>query len=93
MRSIEETNAFRRDLRRVLSRSEHRNLRPLLTETVSLLRSDSLLPPRLRDHALSGEWTGFRDCHVKSDLVLIYLKIEDALRLVRLGTHSDLFGK
>jgi mRNA interferase YafQ len=93
MRRVEETSAFRRDLRRVLSRPEHRNLKPILTEVISLLRTDTVLPPRLRDHPLIGEWAGFRDCHIRSDLVLIYLKVEDALRLVRLGTHSDLFGK
>ena len=43
--------------------------------------------PRL----LSGEWSGFRDCHVKPDLVLIYEKPgTDTLRLVRLGSHSEL---
>ncbi|OZA58728.1 MAG: YafQ family addiction module toxin, partial [Sphingomonadales bacterium 39-62-4] len=40
-----------------------------------------------------GDWAGYRDCHVKPDLVLIYAKPDDAtLRLARLGSHSEVFG-
>ena len=43
------------------------------------------------DHALTGDWKDYRDCHVKPDLVLIYQKPDSAtLRLVRLGSHSEL---
>ena len=49
------------------------------------------LTPRHHDHALSGEWSDHRDCHVKPDLVLIYQKVRaDTLRLVRLGSHAEL---
>lgn len=49
------------------------------------------LEPRHRDHALTGDWKDHRDCHVKPDLVLIYQKPDaDTLRLVRLGSHSEL---
>ena len=42
-------------------------------------------------HALTGDWKDYRDCHVKPDLVLIYQKPDaDVLRLVRLGSHSEL---
>jgi len=52
---------------------------------------DEALADRHHDHPLSGEWAGFRDCHVKPDLVLIYEKPDDeTLRLVRLGSHSEL---
>ena len=50
------------------------------------------IPDKYRDHALSGEWAGCRDCHVKPDLVLIYEKIDNDLILIRLGTHAELFG-
>ena len=51
------------------------------------------LAPRYRDHDLSGEWAGYRDCHIKPDLVLIYRKPDaDTLRLARLGSHSEMFG-
>ena len=51
------------------------------------------MEPRHRDHDLSGEWAGYRDCHVKPDLVLILRKADaDILRLARLGSHSELFS-
>ncbi|KAB2874098.1 MAG: type II toxin-antitoxin system YafQ family toxin [Bauldia sp.] len=62
-----------------------------MAEVVSLLRIDSPLPERHRDHKLSGEWDDHRDCHIKPDLVLIYRKVGDALQLVRLGSHGYLF--
>ena len=59
-----------------------------------MLVSDTPLPIKNRDHALRGEWIGFRDCHVRPDLVLIYRKFEPALlELTRLGSHSELFNK
>ncbi len=62
-----------------------------LSEVIHLLANDTPLPSKFRDHALSGEWKDFRDCHVKPDLVLIYRLVEgDVLELVRLGSHSDL---
>ena len=56
-----------------------------------MLASDEALPARLRDHALSGNWSGFRECHVRPDLLLIYEKPQGTLRLIRLGSHSELF--
>jgi mRNA interferase YafQ len=55
------------------------------------LASNQPLQPRHRDHALSGEWSDHRDCHVKPDLVLIYRKPDEStLQLVRIGSHSEL---
>ena len=57
------------------------------------LASDAPLDSKHRDHVLSGGWSGYRDCHVKPDLVLIYAKPDDlTLRLARLGSHSEVFG-
>ncbi len=65
----------------------------LLPEILKLLLVDEPLPEKNRDHALSGDWTGYRECHVKPDLLLIYRKPDaDTLRLARLGSHSELFG-
>ena len=50
------------------------------------------LDPKLRDHPLSGEWEGFRDCHIEGDWVLVYCREGGRLLLIRTGTHSDLFG-
>jgi mRNA interferase YafQ len=58
---------------------------------VDTLADDQLLDPRYRDHALTGEWKDYRDCHIKPDMVLIYRKLDDVvLQLVRLGSHSEL---
>ena len=91
MRTIEPTTAFRRDLKRE-KRGQHRNLDQLVTGVVRLLAADEVLPERNRDHALTGDWIGFRECHIRPDLLLIYEKEGQAvLRLVRLGSHSELF--
>jgi len=56
------------------------------------LVNDRPLPAGNRDHASSGNWSGYRDRHLWSDLLLIYAKPgPDVLRLVRLGSHSNLF--
>ena len=63
-----------------------------MTGVVRLLAADEALPERNRDHALTGDWIGFRECHIRPDLLLIYEKEgQDVLRLVRLGSHSELF--
>ncbi len=60
-------------------------------EVVNLLAADAPLPRRNSDHALTGDWIDFRDCHLRPDLVLIYRKPDaDSLELVRLGSHSEL---
>src|SRR3954449_11226820 len=93
MRTIERSTAFRRDYRRTKAASRHRNIDARLTAVIELLAADQPLPPANRDHALTGNWTGYRECHVRSDLQLVYGKPDDdTLRLVRLGSHSDLFG-
>jgi mRNA interferase YafQ len=79
MREIERTAKFRRDYRRE-SRGRHRTtLDASLAAVLIALVNDEPLAERHHDHPLSGEWAGFRDCHVKPDLVLIYEKPDDDL--------------
>ncbi len=82
---------FSRDLKLAVRRGKDL---AKITRVIDLLCAQEPLPPTLRDHALSGDYAGYRDCHVESDLVLIYRIVEDQLQLIcaRLGTHSDLFG-
>ena len=91
MRTIERTGRFKRDYRRE-SRGPHRaSLDAGLTAVVEALANDRPLELRRHDHAWSGEWPDHRDCHVKPNLILIYQKPDaDTLRLVRLGSHSEL---
>jgi mRNA interferase YafQ len=58
---------------------------------VELLVSSDDLPDRLRDHALAGNWMGWRNCHIEPDWLLIYKPLSDELTLGRSGSHSELF--
>jgi mRNA interferase YafQ len=91
MRAIEPTSQFRRDYKRE-KKGEHRfSLDEDLPSVLDALATDQALEPRHCDHALTGEWKDHRDCHIRPDLVLIYQKPNDnTLRLVRLGSHSEL---
>ena len=91
MRTIERTSRFKRDYKRE-SRGRHRAyLDASLALIVEAPANDQPLEPRHHDHALSGEWEDHRDCHLKPDLLLIYQKSgADTLRLVRLGSHTEL---
>jgi mRNA interferase YafQ len=91
MRTVRHTKRFQRDYKREQSGIHSKRLDGLLMEAVHLLAADAPLPPRNRDHPLSGEWGDCRDCHLRPDLVLIYRKPDaDNLELVRLGSHSEL---
>lgn len=89
MRKIDYTNSFKRDYKKCAVHS----LSTSMIEVFYCLINDLPLPEKYCDHMLTGEWTGFRDCHIQPDLVLIYRKIgEDTLELIRIGSHSTLFG-
>jgi mRNA interferase YafQ len=86
---LRPTTAFSRDLKRVSKRSYDLDR---LHDVIERLRVGAALEPRHRDHALSGDWKGWRDCHIEPDWLLIYRVDEDAGELVlgRTGTHADL---
>jgi mRNA interferase YafQ len=93
MRTIERSSAFKRDYKRE-ARGQHRaTLDADLVPVLTALADDQPLAPKQHDHELSGDWAGYRECHIKPDLLLIYRKPDpDTLRLARLGSHSELFG-
>jgi len=93
MRTIDRASVFKHDYKRE-SRGQHRaTLDHDLKSVLMVLVTDQPLETRFRDHDLSGNWAGYRECHVKPDLLLIYQKPDaDTLRLARLGSHSELFG-
>lgn len=93
MRTIERSSAFKRDYKREAKGQHRTTLDADLVPVLTALASDEPLETRHRDHELSGDWEGYRECHVKPDLLLIYRKTDaDVLRLARLGSHSELFG-
>jgi len=87
MRTIERSSLFKRDFKK------HGDINASLIEVLYKLMNDEELPEKYHDHSLSGDWFGYRECHVKPDLLLIYKKPDgNVLRLARFGSHSDLFG-
>ncbi len=87
MRTFERSTAFKRDFKK------YGDLDAALVDVLYKLIHDEVLPEKYRDHALSGDWSDYRECHIKPDLLLIYKKTEEnTLRLARLGSHSELFG-
>ena len=99
MRSIIKTNAYKKDLQRESSGKYWLVLATDLPNIIEMLAADVVLPAKYRDHMLTGNWTGHGECHIKPDLLLLYMKIDDEisedksgeLRLVRLGSHAELF--
>ena len=84
------SNRFRKDLK--LAKKRHYDLEQL-NEIVTKLANRETLLPKNRDHSLSGDFEGFRECHIQPDWLLIYRIEEDTLILFlsRTGTHSDLY--
>lgn len=91
MRIVRYTSRFRRDYKREQSGRHSKRLDAGLMEAVTMLSKDEPLPRPYFDHPLGGEWSDHRDCHIRSDLILIYRKPDaTSLELVRLGSHSEL---
>ena len=91
MRTIDPTTRFKRDYKRELKGQYRASLAADLADAFEFLANDKPLPARFRDHALTDNWTKYRDCHIRPDLVLIYKKTDDGkLLLARLGSHSEL---
>ncbi len=86
---LRTTTSFEKDLRRV--HRQGKNLDKLET-IVNLLQAQEPLPARCRSHPLRGNWAGHWDCHVAPDWILLYKVTDQALILVRTGSHADLFG-
>lgn len=85
MLQIQTSKDFDRDIRKV-------KLSTNLVEVLACLSRSETLPAKYKDHALTGNWSGWRDCHVANDLVLIYKSGGETLYLARLNSHSEVFG-
>lgn len=83
MLELELATQFKRDSKKIVKQRKNKDL------------LDSILDPKHKDHNLSGDWHGYRECHITPDWLLIYKIIKDdcvqLLRLSRTGSHSDLF--
>lgn len=90
MYAVKPTTKFQKDLKRIQKRGYDISL---LTEVIKILAAGEQLPARNKDHSLTGNFAGCRECHITPDWLLIYeIADEDLiLYLTRTGTHSDLF--
>lgn len=88
IRKLVPSNAFKRDAKKLWTEL-------LTTEWITVshcLVNGNSIPEKHRDHALTGDFEGFRECHIKPDLLLIYAIEGEEIKLARLGSHSELFG-
>jgi mRNA interferase YafQ len=89
---LKQTSQFKKDLHRMARRGANMGL---LDEVIQLLRRNEPLPAKYADHPLTGNWAGYRDCHIQPDWLLVYRTDSKALILTatRTGTHSELFKR
>jgi len=88
MKAFRYRSSFKKDLKRVTRRGY---AMAHLAAVLDLLARGEALPLARRDHSLKGEWTGWRECHIDPDWLLIYRATADEVLLARTGTHADLF--
>jgi len=88
--TIKFTTQFKRDLK--LAKKQNKNIDKLF-EIIEILADGNQLPAKYRDHELTGNYKDTRECHIEPDWLLVYQVIDDELilRLIRTGSHSDLF--
>ncbi len=89
MRAIIWQTQFKTDFKRIARSGRYKSAD--LLAVVEDLANDRPLAEKHRDHALSGNWQDYRECHIKPDWLLIYKLEPERLVLVRTGSHSDLF--
>ncbi len=88
MLDVRYSTKFKKDFKLCVKRHYKMDL---LQEAIDILRIPELLPPKNNDHNLSGNYSGYRECHIAPDWLLIYKQDGKELFLYRTGTHADLF--
>ncbi|MBQ1908391.1 MAG: type II toxin-antitoxin system YafQ family toxin [Bacteroidaceae bacterium] len=90
MKKLRPTTQFRKDVKRYRNNAE--KLAALET-VLHFLRNETPIPSEFRPHTLRGNYRGCMECHIQGDFLLIWFdETSDTVQLVRLGSHSDLFG-
>ena len=87
---IKFTNQFKKDLK--LAKKQGKDTDKLF-EAIEMLANGEALPAKYRDHDLTGEYKGCRECHIEPDWLLVYEIVDEVLVLMlyRVGSHSELF--
>lgn len=90
--TVRQTSQFKKELKK--ARKQGKEM-AAMDKAVSLLQNCEALPPKFKDHALTGDWKGYRECHLSPDWLLVYMIENDVLvlTLTRTGSHSEIFGK
>ncbi|MEI7849217.1 MAG: type II toxin-antitoxin system YafQ family toxin [Chloroflexota bacterium] len=88
VRTINYTNQFKKDFK--LIQKQNKDLDKIKT-VIAKLAADEILDEKFKDHALQGNYAGTRDCHINPDWLLIYAIVGNELRLIRTGSHAELF--
>ncbi|MGX2983575.1 type II toxin-antitoxin system RelE/ParE family toxin [Helicobacter sp. 23-1045] len=88
MREIHFQNTYEKDFK--LVKKQGWNLEKIKSVVIQLQTCD-ILEPQLKDHALLGTYSGYRECHIYGDLVIVYKRDKETLALYRIGRHQDLF--
>lgn len=90
MYKVTFTGQFNKDVKKAIKRGYNLDE---LKQAVKILAAGESLPPKYRDHNLSGNYKGYHECHISPDWLLIYKVQNDVLvlTLTRTGSHSDLF--
>lgn len=89
MLNIRYSTKFKKDFKVCIKRGYKM---ALLQQIIDTLRIPAPLSEKNREHYLSGNYSGYRECHIEPDWLLIYKQTDDELKLYRTGTHADLFG-
>lgn len=89
MKKISRTNRFKKDVKIMKKRGKSFGV---FKEVIQQLAQGDPLEKKFRDHKLTGNYAGTRECHIEPDWLLIYEDKDEVLLLILTGTHSDLFG-
>jgi mRNA interferase YafQ len=91
MKEIKAAKSFKKDLKRYLN--QPKKLKELYDFVDEYLRKGKSIPAKYHAHMLIGDYAGHMECHIEGDYLLIWLdKDENIVKLIRLGSHSELFG-
>lgn len=91
MKTLKQTSQFKKDLKRI--QNNPKNISSL-EAVLRILSETGTIPKEYKPHLLSGDYKGYMECHIESDFLLIWIDENiDLIKLVRLGSHSELFKK
>ena len=89
MKRLKPSTQYKKDYKRYRNRTDKVSK---LFRILELLKNEQPIPKENRPHMLKGEYSGYMECHIEGDFLLIWFDPDsDTIDLVRLGSHSELF--